>query len=258
MSTKRSPFTRKLFTRKSALARAVFACLLAACPGISQTQAGEQKSAQMAPAQPSTSGERDAVLAKMNHSAASFKSAQGDFEFETYTKLVDEKDQQQGRIYFRRGDKGVDAAFNIMGRVPKQVVYKDGLIRIYEPKINQITERDVSKNKADVEAFLSLGFGARGDDLLRDYDVKMTGWETVNGTRTARLDLIPKNEKVRQTYQKIVLWVDPERDVLQQQQFFEPSGDYRLARYTNMKLNGNLSDDAFRLKTTGKPTTVRP
>jgi outer membrane lipoprotein-sorting protein len=80
----------------------------------------------------------------------------------------------------------------------------------------------------------------------------------VNGTRTAKLELAPKNKKMRQTYNKILLWVDPERDVLLQQQFFEPSGDYRLARYTNMKLNEKLSDDVFRLKTTGKPTLVKP
>jgi len=262
MLTKRSSLLGKSALGKSVLGKSVLPVALlcfapAVTPVLSQT-AGSQKPAEAAPAQAGTSSERDAVLAKMNHSATGFKSAQGDFDFETYTKLVDEKDHQQGRIYFRRGDKGVDAAFNIVGKVPKQVVYKDGLIRIYEPKINQITERDVSKNKSDVEAFLSVGFGARGDDLVRDYDVKMAGWETVNGTRTAKLELVPKNEKIRQTYEKIVLWVDPERDVLLQQQFFEPSGDYRLAIYSNMKLNSNLSDDLFRLKTAGKPTIVRP
>ena len=206
----------------------------------------------------SRSNDLSAVLAAMNQSAAGFKSAQGDFQFETYQRVVDEKDQQQGRIYFRRGDKGVDAAFNVAGTAPKQVVYKDGKIRIYEPKINQVTERDVSKNKSDVEAFLSLGFGARGDDLLRDYDVKMAGWETVDGVKTAKLELISKNEKMRQTYNKIVLWVDPERDVLLRQQFFEPSGDYRLAHYSNMKLNTKLSDDVFRLKTNESTKTVKP
>ena len=253
MSTKHSSFSSKSVFRKSALACVVLALL--AGPGVSQEPGGQKPAA---PAPAGAASERDAVLAKMNHSAAGFKSAQGDFEFETYTKLVDEKDQQQGRIYFRRTDKGVDAAFTIMGKVTKQMVYEDGLVRTYEPRINQITEWDVSRNQSTVEAFLSLGFGARGDDLLRDYGVKMAGWETVNGTRTARLDLTPKNEKMRQTYQKIVLWVDLEHNLLLQQQFFEPSGDYRLTRYTNMKLNGSLSDDAFRLKTAAKPTIVRP
>jgi outer membrane lipoprotein-sorting protein len=239
---------------------------LAVTPGFGRNKKQKPgKSTDAAPAQAGedkTSGvpgnDRDAVLAKMNQTAASFKTAQGNFEFETYQKIVDEKDRQQGRIYFRRNEKSVDAAFNIVGRSPKQVVYKDGKVRIYEPNINQITEREVGKNKADVEAFLSLGFGARGDDLRRDYDVTLAGWETVEGVKTAKLELVPKAETMRHTYNKIILWIDPEQDVLLRQQFFEPSGDYRLAQYSNMKRNGNLSDEVFRLKTTGHPTTVKP
>ena len=206
-----------------------------------------------------SSNDLSTVLAKMNRSADGFKSAQGNFQFVTYQKLVDDKDTQNGRIYFRRKDKSVDAAFEIEGPTPKQVVYSDGKVQVYEKKINQVTVRNVGKNQADVEAFLSLGFGASGDDLLRQYDVKMDGWETIDGVKTAKLDLTPKNEKMRQTYNRIILWIDPEKDVLLQQQFFESSGDYRLAHYTNMKLNGkNISNDAFRLKTNGSTKVVTP
>ena len=203
--------------------------------------------------------ERDAVLARMNQTAAAFKAAQADFDFESYQKIVDEKDHQNGRIYFRKtSNGGVDAAFDVAGRAPKQVVYKNGKLFIYEKKIDQVTEHDVSANKSAAEAYLSLGFGRSGDDLLRGYDVKMSGWETIDAVKTAKLELAPKNEKMRQTYNKIVLWIDPERDVVLQQQFFEPSGDYRLAHYTNMKLSPKLSDDYFRLKTTDKTRTVKP
>lgn len=211
---------------------------------------------QAAPAPPV--GDLEAVLAKMNQSAAGFKSAQGDFEFQTYQKLTDDTDTQKGRIYFRRTKSGVNAAFDIDGPAPKQVVYKGGKLQIFEKKINQVTERMMDKNKSDVEAFLSLGFGARGDELTRDYEVKLIGWEAVDGVRTAKLDLTPKKEKVRQTYNKIILWIDPERDVLLKQQFFEHSGDYRLAYYTNTKLNEKIPDDVFRLKTNGNTKTIRP
>lgn len=194
----------------------------------------------------------------MNANAATFKSAQADVEFETYQKVIDEKDLQKGRIYFRRTNNGVEAALDLTSPAPKQVIFKDGKISMYDKKMDQVTERDVSKNKAQVEAFLSLGFGARGDDLKKSYDVTLAGWETVDGARTAKLELVPKDEKTRNTYNKIVLWLDPDRDVLLQQQFFELSGDYRLTRYRNMKLNSKISDDAFRLKTTGHTTIVRP
>ncbi len=204
------------------------------------------------------SGDLATVLAKMNQSSAKFKSAEGDFEFQSYQKLTDDTDTQKGRIYFRRTKGGVDAAFDIGGPAPKQVVYKDGILRIYEKKINQVTERNVGKNKSDVEAFLSLGFGASGDELQRDYAVKMDDWEMVDGIKTAKLDLTPKKEKVRQTYNRIILWIDPDRDVLLKQQFFELSGDYRVAHYTNMKLNEKVPEDVFHLKTNGNTKTVKP
>lgn len=205
------------------------------------------------------SGDLSTVLEKMNQSSKGFKSAQGGFEFQSYQKLTDDTDTQKGRIYFRKtGKGGVDAAFDIGGPAPKQVVYKDGMLRIFEKKINQVTERNVGKNKSDVEAFLSLGFGASGDELQRDYAVKMDDWETLDGVKTAKLDLTPKKEKVQQTYNRIILWIDPERDVLVKQQFFEHSGDYRVAHYTNMKLNDKIQDEVFRLQTNGNTKKITP
>jgi len=221
-----------------------------------QDPASQQQTAAATPAV--ASGDLATVLAKMNQSAANFKTAQGDFEFQSYQKLTDDTDMQKGHIYFQRKNKGVDAAFDIGGPAPKQVVYKDGKLQIFEKKINQVTERNVGKNKSDVEAFLSLGFGASCDELQRDYAVKMDGWETVDGVKTAKLDLTPKKEKVQQTYNKIILWIDPGRDVLLKQQFFEHSGDYRLAHYTSMKLNEKIQEDVFRLKTNGNTKTVKP
>ena len=233
--------------------------LLLAAPGFARNEKKPKPQQTTAAAVAAPGGNLEAVLATMNQRSTGFKTAQGDFEFETYQKLVDEKDTQKGRIYFRKTTKnGVDAAFDIEGPAPKQVVYTDGKLRIFEKKINQVTERAVGKNKSDVEAFLSLGFGASGAELQRDYEVKLDGWETVDGVQTAKLDLTPKNPRLLQTYNKIILWIDPEHDVLLKQQFFERSGDYRLAHYRNMKLNQKVSEEVFHLKTNGNTKTVTP
>lgn len=211
-----------------------------------------------AQAQAAAPDDLNSVLAKMNTNAVTFKSAQADVVFETYQKVVDEKDSQTGRIYFRRSGNSVEVAFNLTSPTAKQVVFKDNKILMYEPRIDQLTERDVSNNKSQVEAFLSLGFGAHGDDLKKSYDVTLAGWEAIEGVKTAKLELVPKDEKTRNTYNKIILWIDPNRDVQLQQQFFEPSGDYRLTRYSNLKLNSKIPDDVFRLKSTGHPKPAHP
>jgi outer membrane lipoprotein-sorting protein len=193
-----------------------------------------------------------AVIAAMNRKADSFKNVAADFEWETYTSVVKEKDLQKGRSYFRREGHDLAAKLDVTEPNPKQLLYKDGVVSFYEPKINRVTKREVGKNKADVDAAMSLGFGGTGDDLLRSYDVKFEAWEVLDGVHTAKLELVSKNPQ--KAFSKAVIWIDPERDIAVQQQFFNQE-DYRLIRYRNIKLNGRL-DDVFKLRTKGTPEIV--
>jgi hypothetical protein len=43
-----------------------------------------------------------------------------------------------------------------------------------------------------------------------------------------------------------------------QQQFFEPDGNYRLAKYSDIRINQALPENAFKLKTTKKTKFVSP
>jgi outer membrane lipoprotein-sorting protein len=75
---------------------------------------------------------------------------------------------------------------------------------------------------------------------------------------TAELRLVPKSEKVRGTFSQILLWIDLDRGISVQQQLFEPQGDYRLAKYSNIRPKDKIGDDVFKLKTTHKTQTVQP
>jgi outer membrane lipoprotein-sorting protein len=203
------------------------------------------------------------VLNTMDQQAASFKNAQADFVWDQFTKVVDDHDLQEGTIAFRRMSKTeVQMAADIKkagGRpTAKVVLFADGKVRLYEVKIDQVTEYDAGKNKADFESFLVLGFGGAGHDLMKSFDVKYGGMEQVQGVNAAKLDLTPKSQRMRNMFEKIVLWIDPSKGVSVQQQFFQPSGDYRLAKYSNIKLNERIGDDVFKLKTTSKTKLVRP
>ena len=103
-----------------------------------------------------------------------------------------------------------------------------------------------------------LGFGGGGHDLLKSFDVKYEGSENVGGVQTTKLDLLPKSPRVRNMFDHILMWVDPARGVSVQQQVFEPSGDFRLAKYSDIQLNQKLPDNIFKLKTTGKTKVVSP
>jgi outer membrane lipoprotein-sorting protein len=54
------------------------------------------------------------------------------------------------------------------------------------------------------------------------------------------------------------MWIDPNLGVAIQQKFFQPEGDYRLTKYSDIRLNQKLPDNTFKLKTDSKTTTVSP
>lgn len=213
---------------------------------------------QSRPAATHTNAELESVLTQMDEAATKFQSAEADFAWDQYQKVVEETDTQKGRIFFRRHGKETQMAADITEPEKKYLLFSEGKIRFYQPKIEQLTEREVGANRAEVESFLVLGFGGRGHDLTKSFDVKFLGWEQIAGVRTAKLDLTPKSQKIRSMFEHIVLWIDPARGVSLKQQAFEPSGDHRTATYSNIKLNEKVGDDAFKLKTTSKTKVVRP
>ena len=200
----------------------------------------------------------DRVLAEMDSAAKSFRSAEASFVWDQYQKVIDETDSQKGKIYFRRQDKDTQMAADISEPDKKYVLYTNGKVQVYQPKIDQVNEYSAGKNRTDIESFLVLGFGGSGRDLLSAYDVKYLGKENATGVPAEKLELIPKSPRLRNNIARILLWIDPARGVSVQQQFFEPSGDYRLTKYSDIQINQKLPDNVFKLKTTGKTKIVAP
>lgn len=210
----------------------------------------------------------DSVLKKMDTVAANFHTTQANFEWDTYQKVIDEVDDvEKGVIYYRRVGKGVEmmavvkevgTSGSALKPEPKYVLFAGGKIRMYQPKLDQVTEFDLGKAHSDWESYVVLGFGGSGQDLKKNFEVTYEGPETVEGVNTARLRLMPKSEKVRNTYSKILLWIDLDRGISVQQKLFSPQDDYKLAKYSNIKINEKIPDDNFKLKTTSKTQTISP
>ncbi len=209
---------------------------------------------------PADSGSLDAVLKKMDAAAATFRTTQAQFEWDRYERVIDEVDDiQSGMIYYRRAGKEIEMKADIVKPDRKYVLFSGGKIRMYLPRPDQVTVYDLGKNTVDFEAYLDLGFGGSGQDLVKSFDVTYLGPETIGGIATAKLELIPKSDRVRNsTLKRILLWVDLDRGISVQQQFFEPQGDYRLAKYSAIKVNEKINSDVFQLKTTGKTQTISP
>jgi outer membrane lipoprotein-sorting protein len=198
------------------------------------------------------------VLDQMDKTAAAFRTTEANFVWNQYQRVVDDSDKQEGRVYFRRVGKETQMAADITAPDKKYILFADDKVQVYQPKIDQVTSYNTGKNRADFESFLVLGFGGGGHDMLKSFDVKYVGEEKIDGVDTAKLDLVPKSAKVKNNFQHILLWIDPARGISIQQQLFAPSGDYRLAKYSDIQINQKIPDTVFKLKTTNKTKTVSP
>jgi outer membrane lipoprotein-sorting protein len=204
----------------------------------------------------------------MDTAAANFRTTQAEFEWDNYEKVIDEVDNvQTGTIYYRRTGKEIEMMADVkkegsdlknLKSKPKYVLFSQGKVRMYQPIPDQVTVIDLSKDRS-IESYVVLGVGGSGEDLLKTFDVTYVGPETIAGVATAKLQLVPKSEKVRNTYHRIFLWIDLGKGISVQQQFFTLQEDYRLVKYSNIQVNEKkIPDDVFKLKTTDKTQTISP
>jgi outer membrane lipoprotein-sorting protein len=197
------------------------------------------------------------VLKKMDDAAVNFHTTQADFVWDQYQRVVDETDTQKGTVYYRRTGQQIEMMAEIKEPDAKFVLYKDGKLQVYQPRIEQVIQYPTSGHN-EIESYLVLGFGGSGQDLMKAFEVSYVGDEAVAGTATAKLQLVPKSEKFRNNVSKIVLWIDLSRGISLQQQFYQTQGDYRLAKYSAVRVNTKVGNEVFQLKTTKKTQFVSP
>lgn len=195
-----------------------------------------------------------AVLSKLDASSAKFKSAQAEITSEnTQTQPILDTDTQTGTILFERESGQLQMALHLKtdnGRpAEKDVIYAGGLLKFYEPMQKRMTIFKAGNNQSQADTILTIGFGGSGKDLQKSWEVAYAGVEKVDGKSTVKLDLIPKDKGMRNNFPKVSLWVDMETGIAVRQQFFDASGNYRIASYRNIKLNAPVPAKAFEVKT---------
>ncbi len=203
-------------------------------------------------ATPASNADLQKVITELNAAAAKFVSAQADFAWDQFTAVVQEHEIQTGTIFFER-KKGVtrmaaDLKQDNGKDAPKTVIYDGGEVNFYEPTIKQLTTMKAGANRGQFESFLTLGFGGSGTDLEANWKVSLLGTENMDGVSVAKLDLVPKEQKVLDMFTHVTIWVEPSRGISHKQIFYQPSGDLRTATYKNIRYNLPLPANVFQLK----------
>jgi outer membrane lipoprotein-sorting protein len=209
------------------------------------------------PAMAAPDASLESVLTKLDQTAAQFHTAEAKFTWIMFNSVVnDVAETQTGTIYFRRNGQDIQMAADIDKPESKQVIFSEGKIELYQPKIGTVDVYDAGAHREEFETFLVLGFGSSGQDIRRSFDVTYGGEEKIDAVDTARLELVPKSDKIKQHFPQIILWIDVQRGVSVQQKLMEPNGDYRLAKYSDIRLNQKIPNKVFKLRTSNNPKIV--
>ena len=199
-------------------------------------------------------GHLDEVLRQMDASSLKFQSAEADFRWDLYELVVKETTTQKGTIYFKKEKGATIMGAKITSPSIKFIEFRNNLLRLFDPGVNHLTTVDATKNKAQVESFLTVGNGGSGKDLAKAWMIADLGDEVIDGVQTAKLDLVPRDPAVRNNCTHMTIWVDPVRDVQLKQSLYMPSGDYRTAVYTDIKYNQKVDEKVYQINTNSKTT----
>jgi len=188
---------------------------------------------------PALPQELKSILARMDQSAPTFRSMSANVEMVEYKKVLDDTTTENGTLEMQRLKAGdVRAILDFSKQTdPKMIAFLGKKVRIYYPRLRTYQDYEVGKNSDVLNQFLLLGFGSSGKELAQSYTIELKGTEKVAGQDTAKLLLLPKDAKVLERLQKVEMWIPNDAAYPVQQQFYEPSGNYRKLTYTGIKLN---------------------
>ena len=187
------------------------------------------------------------ILARMNEAGKRLKTLSAKLEYTKVTVLVNDKSTEEGRLFYRKG-KTPEIRIDMVQPESKVILFKKNKAEIYLPKINQIQEYSLELKSGLVEEFLVLGFGAETGELKKSYTITYLKEEELGGDTTAVLELIPRKENIASQLTKIQMWVSEDSWVPAQEEFFEPGGDYLIARYKAIKVNFRLPSSTFEIQ----------
>ena len=179
----------------------------------------------------------DAILARMDQAAPNFHAMSANVSMIEYQKILDDRTTDTGTLKMQRKGKNVRAVVSFPDRM---IGFLGDIVRIYFSNTQSYQDYKIGQNSDVLNQFLLLGFGSSGRELAQAYDITLGGTENVAGQNVTKLVLIPKDSKVKERLSKIDVWIPSDAANPVQQQFYEPSGNWRKVTYSDIVVNPSM------------------
>ena len=198
------------------------------------------------------------ILSEMDKRGKTLRSLSSTLVQKRWAEILEEFDQgEEGHFYFLRERAEVYIRRDIIKPQRNTLVIRKGEVLFYQPRIKQMQRYNLG-TKRDRAEFLLLGFGSRQESLKKAYNIRFLKTERLDERDTYLLELVPKSDEVSSYFSRIILWVEPSLWVPIQQKLVEPTRDFLLIQFENIRLNPKISRSKFDLKLPKDVRVVSP
>jgi outer membrane lipoprotein-sorting protein len=188
------------------------------------------------------------ALARMDASAQQFKALSAHMKRMQYTAVLDESSNMEGSVRLKRVKGSTIGVIEFTKPDPRTVYVNGKTVQVFYPKANTVEVYDASKYTSNIDQLLLLGFGTTSTELKKSYDFKDGGSEKVDGVNTTRIELTPRGAELKKLITKIDMWIPEGQANPVRQKVMQPSKNYELVDYSDVKVNPTLADSEFELK----------
>jgi outer membrane lipoprotein-sorting protein len=184
-----------------------------------------------------------AVQARMDKSAAEFVSLKSRVKKISYTAIIKDTATETGEFIVKKLKSGdVRVRMEVEKPDARSIALSRKKYEVFLPKINTVQEYDLSQYGKLIDQFLLLGFGTPVAELQKSYTMRVNGAEMIDGKMATKVEMVPKADSIKAHLKLIEVWIPPGDGNPVQQKFTQPSGDYVMTTYYDVKINPLLKD----------------
>ena len=188
------------------------------------------------------------ILARMDRAAEEFRSLSANMKRIQFTAVLSESSEMEGVVRLRRAKGGTVGVVDFQQPEQRTVFINGKSVQVFYPKANTVEIYDASKYTSNIDQILLLGFGTSSAELMKSYDLKDGGPQKISGVDTTRIEMNPKSAELKKLIARIEMWIPGGQSNPIRVKFSEPSRNYELVDYSEIKTNPALPDSEFTLK----------
>jgi outer membrane lipoprotein-sorting protein len=214
-----------------------------------EAKAPDKDPAAVPPPLPELDAETKRVLEIMDGAHRKIVSFQADYEQIRKVRISKNPRKSKGTFYLRKSadGKGMDVLFVETEPFRSKALFTDTEVVFLDEETGDVRRDDPRKGAVKPSEIWVMGRPV--SEIRNSYDPKALPLEKGEEGYMAKLELVPRSEKIRRWVKRVVVWMRNGDGMGTRVRIVDKTGDYQefLFDEESLKINPDLPDDRFKI-----------